>query len=49
MSEHSTIVPAYGNEHRAVLRVGLVYMLTGFVLFLVMGLLGLVMRLDHAG
>lgn len=47
--EHSSQIPAYGNENRAVLRVALVYMLTGFVIFLAMGLLGLVMRLDHAG
>lgn len=47
--EHSTIPPAFGDENRAVLRVALVYMLTGFVLFCAMGLLGLVMRLDHAG
>lgn len=40
---------AYGQEDRAVLRIALIYMLTGFVTFLAMGLLGLVMRLDHAG
>ncbi len=48
-NEHSHIPPAYGRNNPAVLRVALVYMLTGFVIFLAMGLLGLVMRLDHAG
>jgi cytochrome c oxidase subunit 1 len=41
--------PAYGQTDRAALRVALVYLLTGFVIFLSMGLLGLLMRLDHAG
>ncbi|HEY7119436.1 MAG TPA: cbb3-type cytochrome c oxidase subunit I [Tepidisphaeraceae bacterium] len=40
---------AYGGTDRAALRVALVYMLTGFIIFLSMGLLGLLMRLDHAG
>lgn len=40
---------AYGPSNRADLRLALVYMLTGFAIFLAMGLLGLVMRLDHAG
>jgi cytochrome c oxidase subunit 1 len=40
---------AYGHTDRAVLRVALIYLLTGFAIFLSMGLLGLVMRLDHAG
>lgn len=49
MTESHVIPPAFGRENRTVMRIGLVYMLTGFVLFLAMGLLGLVMRLDHAG
>jgi len=40
---------AYGFSDRAVIRVAMVYMLTGFVIFLSMGSLGLVMRLNHAG
>lgn len=40
---------AYGQTDRAVLRVALIYMLSGFVTFLAMGLLGLLMRLQHAG
>lgn len=40
---------AYGRNDRAVLRISMVYMVTGFVTFLAMGLLGLLMRLDHAG
>ncbi|QLQ06136.1 MAG: cbb3-type cytochrome c oxidase subunit I [Anaerolineae bacterium] len=49
MDTNTHELPAYGQSDRAVLRVSLIYMLTGFVLFLIMGLLGLVMRLDHAG
>ncbi|MEI2618005.1 MAG: cbb3-type cytochrome c oxidase subunit I [Thermomicrobiales bacterium] len=41
--------PAYSQTDRAVLRVALIYMLSGFVIFLFMGLLGLLMRLHHAG
>ncbi len=37
------------NGNGGVLRIALVYMLTGFVVFLLMGLLGLLMRLNHAG
>lgn len=40
---------ANGNGNGGVLRVAIVYMLTGFVVFLLMGLLGLLMRLAHAG
>ena len=39
---------AHTGSNGAVLRVSLVYMMTGFVMFLTFGLLGLVMRLDHA-
>ncbi|MEB2333752.1 MAG: cbb3-type cytochrome c oxidase subunit I [Anaerolineaceae bacterium] len=49
MSDHSIDGPAYGSENRPILRIALVYMLTGFVIFLIMGILGLIMRLDHAG
>ena len=41
--------PPTNGSSAAVLRVGLVCMGTGFVLFLVLGLLGLLMRLDHSG
>lgn len=37
------------DTNRAVVRAALVYLVTGFATFLTMGLLGLVMRLDHAG
>jgi len=41
--------PTYNGANGGALRIALVYMLTGFVVFLLMGLLGLLMRLDHAG
>ncbi len=39
----------FNGTNGAVLRIALVYMITGFAVFLLMGLLGLLMRLDHAG
>jgi cytochrome c oxidase subunit 1 len=41
--------PLYTGTNGSVLRAGIVYLVTGFATFLVMGLLGLLMRLDHAG
>jgi len=38
-----------GAGHGGVLRISLVYMVTAFVVFLLMGVLGLLMRLNHAG
>ena len=37
------------GNNGGMLRVSLVYMVVGFVVFLLMGLLGLLMRLNHAG
>jgi cytochrome c oxidase subunit 1 len=37
------------SANGAVVRVGLAYMVTGFLVFLLMGVLGIVMRLRHAG
>ena len=39
----------YTGTNGAVLRAAIVYLFTGFATFLAMGLLGFVMRLDHAG
>ncbi len=39
----------YTGTNGGVLRIALVYMTTGFAVFLLMGLLGLLMRLNHAG
>lgn len=39
----------YNGTNGAALRIALVYMATGLVVFLLMGLLGLLMRLSHAG
>ncbi len=44
--EHARV---YNGRNGPVLRVSLTYMFTGLVLFLVMGILGLLMRLMHAG
>lgn len=49
MTERDVQTTAYGSSDRASLRIALIYMLTGVTIFLSMGLLGLVMRLDHAG
>ena len=39
----------YTGTNGAVLRAAIVYLVGGFATFLAMGLLGLLMRLDHAG
>jgi cytochrome c oxidase subunit 1 len=41
--------PPYTGTNGAVLRATIVYLVSGFATFLAMGLLGLLMRLDHAG
>ncbi len=41
--------PATAGASGAVLRAAIAYLVTGFVIFLLMGLLGLLMRLVHAG
>lgn len=45
----STQTQTYTGNNGQVLRIALVYMVTGFAVFLLMGLLGLLMRLNHAG
>lgn len=47
--EHADHSPARGWTDKIVVRVSLIYMITGFILFAIMGILGLIMRLDHAG
>ena len=42
-------VSPHTGTNGPVLRAAIVYLVTGFVVFLLMGLLGLLMRLDHAG
>lgn len=42
-------ISPYSGTNGSVLRVGLVYMATAFVLFLLLGLGGLLMRLNHSG
>jgi cytochrome c oxidase subunit I len=49
MTLSSVNARAYDGTNGGVLRVALVYMLTGFATFLAMGVLGLLMRLDQAG
>ena len=39
----------FNGNNGGMLKVSLVYMVVGFVVFLLMGLLGLLMRLNHAG
>ena len=45
----SNATPPYNGTNGAVLRAAIVYLVSGFATFLAMGLLGLLMRLDHAG
>ena len=49
MNAIADITPAAPRIDRPVLRISMIYMLTGLVIFLSMGVLGLLMRLDHAG